>query len=309
MDDDDTSFVVTVTDSCGAAVSDTISVTINPAPGITFDSDGSGCYPYVFVAYSSLPDSIPIITWYWEFGDGTTSNDSGATSHAYTDSGTYDVTLTVVSAQGCAESYTEQGAATVFELPIADFVMTQNGTVLDPAVISELSPWVDFINTSTSNVDSVYWDFDDPASDSANTSSLFNPTHIFSDTGTYNVLLVVVTINGCIDSVRHEITIESEFILFAPSAFSPNQDGANDFFMPKGIGIQGETFELNIFDRWGDLIAKVVGEFSNDPMIGWDGRANNGEGVAQIDVYIWLIRTEDINGDAHEYVGHVTLLR
>ncbi|HIA07390.1 MAG TPA: T9SS type B sorting domain-containing protein, partial [Flavobacteriales bacterium] len=309
MDDDDTSFVVTVTDSCGAAVSDTVYVTVNPAPEITFDSDGFGCFPYVFVAYTSLPDSIPIVSWYWEFGDGTSSNDSGSTSHAYTDSGTYNVTLTVVSIQGCSESYTEQGAATVFELPTAEFIMTQNGSIIDPAVISELSPWVDFINTSSSNVDSVYWNFDDPASDSANTSSLFNPTHIFSDTGTYNVLLVVVTANGCIDSIRHEITVQGEFILFAPSAFTPNEDGDNDYFMPKGIGIQGETFELYIFDRWGDLIAKVLGEFSDDPMIGWNGRANDGEGTAQIDVYVWLIRTEDINGDAHEYVGHVTLLR
>jgi len=93
----------------------------------------------------------------------------------HTDAPAY-VTLTVVSIQGCSESYTEQGAATVFELPTAEFIMTQNGSIIDPAVISELSPWVDFINTSSSNVDSVYWNFDDPASDSANTSSLFNPT-------------------------------------------------------------------------------------------------------------------------------------
>jgi len=97
MDDDDTSFVVTVTDSCGAIVTDTVYVTVNPAPEITFDSDGSGCFPYVFVAYTSLPDSIPIASWYWDFGDGTNSNDSGATSHAYTDSGTYDVTTNDVS--------------------------------------------------------------------------------------------------------------------------------------------------------------------------------------------------------------------
>jgi len=203
----------------------------------------------------------------------------------------------------------EPGAATVFSLPTAEFIMTQNGSVIDPPVVSELSPWVDFVNASSNNVDSVSWNFDDPESGADNNSNLFNPTHVFSDTGNYNILLVVYTANGCIDSIRHWLTVEAEYILFAPNAFTPNADGDNDYFMPKGIGIEGETFEMYIFDRWGDLIAKVVGEFGDDPMIGWDGKANDGKSVAQIDVYVWLIRSEDVNGDAHEYVGHVTLLR
>ncbi|MCH8318799.1 MAG: hypothetical protein IIA88_09955, partial [Bacteroidetes bacterium] len=63
-------------------------------------------------------------------------------------------------------------------------------------------------------------------------------------------------------------------------------------------------------DRWGDLIATIEGEFDNgDLTIGWDGRANEGNDIAQMDVYVWLIRTEDIDGKNHEYIGHVTLLR
>ena len=79
--------------------------------------------------------------------------------------------------------------------------------------------------------------------------------------------------------------------------------------MPKGLGVDGEEFEMYIYDRWGDLIDKVTGVWSDDPNIGWDGHANEGESIAQNDVYVWLIRTQDFYGEEHEYIGHVTLLR
>jgi len=67
---------------------------------------------------------------------------------------------------------------------------------------------------------------------------------------------------------------------------------------------------MYIYDRWGDLIAKIEGLIDlEDSKIGWDGTANGGKNIAQQDVYVWLIRTEDLNGDSHEYIGHVTLIR
>ncbi|HIA07118.1 MAG TPA: T9SS type B sorting domain-containing protein, partial [Flavobacteriales bacterium] len=96
-------------------------------------------------------------------------------------------------------------------------------------------------------------------------------------------------------------------VLFTPNTFTPDGDGNNEFFFPKGIGIEEETFSFYIYDRWGDMVFKSEGSFTN--VIGWDGIANNGKETSQQDVFVWLIRTEDQNGNAHEYVGHVTLLR
>jgi len=185
----------------------------------------------------------------------------------------------------------------------------QNGSVLSPPVTSIFSPIIDFINSSSSNVDSVIWDFGDPFTGIDNESNLFNPSHEFSDTGTFTITLTVYTPEGCWDIITYELTIEGVYILFAPNSFTPNDDGDNDYFLPKGIGVSGENFEMYIYNRWGDLIAEVAGQFSDDPMIGWDGRANNGLLQAQIDVYVWLIKTEDINGIKHEYIGHVSLIR
>ena len=120
---------------------------------------------------------------------------------------------------------------------------------------------------------------------------------------------VVTSSEGCSDTIYDTLTVTGDYIIFAPNAFTPNGDGDNDFFFPKGIGVDGESFELYIFNRWGDLIATVTGIWSDEDGIGWDGHANVGDEQAQMDVYVWLIRTDDFSGATHEYVGHVTLLK
>jgi len=42
---------------------------------------------------------------------------------------------------------------------------------------------------------------------------------------------------------------------------------------------------------------------------GWDGKANGGDKVAQIDVYVWKINTQDYKGDSKQYVGTVTIVK
>ncbi len=155
-----------------------------------------------------------------------------------------------------------------------------------------------------------FWDFGD-----GDSITVQNPgfsgggaiPHTYTDPGIYNVLLMVQNQTGCYDTVVHPLIIEAEFVLFTPNTFTPDGDGNNEFFFPKGIGIEEETFSFYIYDRWGDMVFKSEGSFTN--VIGWDGIANNGKETSQQDVFVWLIRTEDQNGNAHEYVGHVTLLR
>ena len=98
--------------------------------------------------------------------------------------------------------------------------------------------------------------------------------------------------------------IKDEHILFAPNSFTPNGDGNNDSFIPEGVGIVKDDYQLLIFDRWGSLIFE-----SNDPKIGWDGRANNGNKLAQIDTYVWKVILTDNFGKQHSYHGHVNLIR
>ncbi|PCH93962.1 MAG: hypothetical protein COB85_06175, partial [Bacteroidetes bacterium] len=308
----DTTFYVTIEDYCSPPVNGSVTITVNPIPDANFIGYGEGCEPYVFVALPADPGTVPIQTWLWDFGDGSPiSNDPDSVSHVYTTSGVYDVTLVVISFNGCIDTVIQPGIADVYGLPTAEFIMSQNNLAADPMITSILSPNVDFTSTSSSNVDSLIWDFGDPNSGADNHSNSPNPSHMYTDTGTYVVTLIVFTEDPgrCPDTVQHIVVIEGEYILFAPSAFTPNGDFDNDYFMPKGLGVDGEEFEMYIYNRWGDLIDKVKGVWGDDPTLGWDGHANEGKKIAQNDVYVWLIRTQDYYGVDHEYIGHVTLLR
>jgi len=227
----------------------------------------------------------PPYTYNWQNGQST----STATGLCV---GT--TTVTVMGASGCTEntSYTVLQSPSV---PLADFEAAPNPTTLfDPAV--------SFTNLSLpdpNNLNSI-WDFGDNSN-----STLTDPIHVYEDTGTFYVQLLVYDINGCLDSITKIVIIEGTYILFVPSSFSPNDDGFNDYFIPKGIGIDNKDFQMYIFNRWGDQIYYT--DNVNEP---WNGRANNGSDKAQEDVYVWLIKTRDTGENVpHQYVGHVTLIR
>ena len=115
---------------------------------------------------------------------------------------------------------------------------------------------------------------------------------------------MVENANGCRDTITHSVWIQGEYFIFTPNAFTPdNQDGNNDVFIPKGIGIEND-FQMFIYDRWGNLIYET-----DDVDKPWDGRANGGRDIAPQDVYVWLVYVRDNLGKKHQYIGHVTLIR
>jgi gliding motility-associated-like protein len=60
------------------------------------------------------------------------------------------------------------------------------------------------------------------------------------------------------------ITLTYNRSLYAPNAFSPNNDGQNDVFRVKGKGVA--IYHLTIYNRWGQRIF-----VSNDMNTGWNG--------------------------------------
>lgn len=71
---------------------------------------------------------------------------------------------------------------------------------------------VNFSQSSTGSPDTWFWNFDDPASGVNNTSNLPNPTHTFSDTGVYNVKLLVSIGGQCSDSIIKQIRVYPGFL-------------------------------------------------------------------------------------------------
>lgn len=94
-----------------------------------------------------------------------------------------------------------------------------------------------------------------------------------------------------------------DYAYWIPNSFTPNNDGINDVWQPWGSVIDLESFDLKIFDRWGQLMFQ-----SNDPNLPWDGTGSGG----QIGVGVYAYRAyviEGITKERHELFGHVTVVR
>ncbi|MBI2968506.1 MAG: gliding motility-associated C-terminal domain-containing protein, partial [Bacteroidetes bacterium] len=293
-----TIFDVTVVDNCSLDDFTTMTVLVNPLPVVQFTADRmEGCEPLAvqFTDNSTVTGSS-IVSWQWDFGDNSGSALQNP-YHLYAQDGAYSVSLTVSSSAGCSASYTWLAMIWVYPLPDAFFIPK-------PRETTSINPIVNFTDQSTGTIAIWHWDFGDPGSSGSNISGVQNPSHEYSDTGTYVITLLVTTDRGCTDTYTDSIRIKNEYILFIPSAFTPNGDGDNEYFFPYVIGLNKDKFEFYIFDRWGDQIFH-----SDDVNKPWDGTANSGYNMSQQDVYIWYIRTEDLNGVDHEYIGHVTLVK
>ena len=284
-----TLYNVTVSDKCGTPpVSINIPVIVNQLPEVDFSpATISGCQP-LLVNFSDQTNSI-ISTYYWNFGDGGFDTSKEPT-HIYLDAGSYSINHIVTDIHGCIGKKVIAGAVKVFPFPAANFVSS-------PEVASIFTPQINFVDQS-SNATKWEWNFGDNSDYSLNQ----NPLHTYNDTGTYSIRLVTTSENGCVDTTYGKISIKGEFAIYIPNAFTPNGDGVNDFFSPLGIGVK--DFEMFIYDRWG---SKIFG--TEDILKGWNGRTMDGDILCQMDVYVYIIKTVDLSGNPHEYVGHISLVR
>jgi gliding motility-associated-like protein len=246
---------------------------------------GCGPLPVQFYDYSQSLDGN-IVAWNWNFGDGHSDTLQNPVN-IYYQSGVYNVSLTVTSEYGCVNTDTASNAIVVYPSPIAAFTP-------DPRETNILNPVINFINQS-SGMTTWNWDLGD-----GYTTTEFEPTHAYGDTGWYNVGLIVINSFGCRDTAYDKVYIAPITTFYIPNAFTPNNDGTNEIFDIKGINIINYT--LMIHDRWGELL------FEGDNQ-GWDGRVKNKSTQAKQDVYVYTVVAKDVFGKIHKMVGHVTLLR
>jgi gliding motility-associated-like protein len=111
-----------------------------------------------------------------------------------------------------------------------------------------------------------------------------------------------VTVDGC--SMTDTIIVTKDCYVEVPNVFTPNGDGVNDYFFPRRLLTKSlATFNLSIYNRWGQLIY----ETANLDGQGWDGAMN---GTPQpTGVYIYSIEATFKDGMIEQHKGNVTLLR
>lgn len=280
-------YTVEATDANGCEAEPVpVTVTVHPLPAVSFTADPErGCTP-VCVTFNNTGSNTNTISW--NFGDGQSGTDTEI-NHCYVEAGNYNIILSLTDSNGCSNTLAAPGLVQVHPNPVAAFTMTP------PSTAPVNSP-VLFHDKST-GADHWQWNFGDIMK---TFSSLQNPIFAYPEIGSYIVLLTATNNQGCVDTISQTIHIEPEFTLYIPNAFSPDNDGINDFFGPKGA--QFEDFEMEIFNRWGERIY-----YTTEIDKPWDGGYKNG--TAKQDVYIYKMGVKDFKEQVHYFVGEITLIK
>jgi large repetitive protein len=264
---------------------------------------GRGCQPYTAIFEDH---STGINGWFWDFGDGTTSNLPNPI-HTYSDPGKYDVSLIVNFGNTCFDTIQFADTIRVYPSPVADFIYT-----------SDLNQYVAGTVNFTSQTTPVtgaahWWDF----GDASGISEEKNPTHRYFVNGGKAVQLIVQNVYGCRDTTVKQIIPEYFEGLWVPSALSPESGvGEVQVFQPKGVGIK--QYKIQVFTQWGELLWESDRLENGQPIDHWDGMYN-GKIMPQ-DVYVWRCEAVFESGNIwngmpnkttgiKSKVGNVTLLR
>jgi len=275
-----TTYTVTGTNS-GCAGTASCVVTVNPSPNIQIITTNASCGMNNGSAIASGG-----MSYIWNDGQ-TTDTATGLASGNYT--------VTVTGINGCSASTD----VTIGQTPGPSASFSANPKQTNAYV------YITFHDNSTGDIISWQWDFGD-----GSTATDQNCIHQYGDTGTYTVTLIVTEANGCIDSVSDIIKIRDIFTLYIPNTFTPDGDGINDFFFPKGVNVDPDNYEMDIFDCWGNLMFRTTTWVSThgEP---WNGTKNNSGTFKNVvmGVYVYRILAKEIQGHKHEYLGRVTLIR
>ncbi len=94
--------------------------------------------------------------------------------------------------------------------------------------------------------------------------------------------------------------------VFIPNTFSPNGDGANDVFYPRGTGLF-TIKQARIFNRWGEEVFARYSFKANDKSLGWDG-TSKGQKMGS-DVYVYMIEIQCDNNSTLVYKGNIALIK
>lgn len=272
-------------------------IEVYPRPVIDFSANPAfGCQPLQvqFEDETVIPSPYNLAVWEWDLGSGTTSSQQEPylVYNPYIEPlevAVYDISLKVISGEGCADSLSYIEMITVYPKPHAKFETSPEyrATVVHP--LYEMD------DQSTINVVDWDWDFGD-----GGYAYEQSPEHLYSDTGTYEIQLIVATEHQCTDTISRMVKVEQEFHFYIPDAFTPNQDGRNDEF--RGYGEFFTNYQMSIYNRWGEEIFN-----SGIPENGWDGRYNGTP--VEVGVYVYHFVIRDWEGHEHAYRGGVSLLR
>jgi gliding motility-associated-like protein len=277
-------YSVTVTDANGCTGSNSINVlNAGNAPNLSLESTNTQCGAANGAISATVTGGQTPFSFLWS---------NGATTSQLQDvvAGNYE--LTVTDATGCSVSGNNLIEPS---LPLTMMFLEDTVSVI-AGQTTNLKP---LLSVADSTLKLISWS---PAN-ALSCSDCLNP--IANPTVSTSYQLIVTDKNDCSTTgkVFVEVIDTKPVDFYIPNAFSPNDDGVNDFFeinLPSGI----EFKTMQIFDRWGELVFQ-----SNNPQNAWDG-SYKGK-LMPLEVYIYVLNYASSRAVEKElsFSGDVTVIR
>ena len=215
--------------------------------------------------------------------DGSVSWSTGAIGKqiAIAQAGTYQVTAT----NECGSTSTvfqvaAENPLPPFRLAVTDTTSCLNGQFV-PVLLTAPAGYPNYIWSTNENTNSII-------ATQANTYTVSSENICGSVRGS-------IEVSNC--SPNHYI----------PNIFTPNGDGSNDYFTLYANGAIRRISQLQIFDRYGELVFSKSDFAPNADYQGWDGSFRGQPAAA--DVYIYVAKVEYATGATEIYKGDMTLAR
>lgn len=273
--DEPSQVVVFVEDECGNIGADEISLNIPATPiELQMSLDTAICLGENAQLIANASGGAGNLTYFW-----TTIQSSGLSQWVSPEETT---TFEVVVFDECGNSTQDEVTIGVEDV-VANFDFDYVGNY-----------GLQLINNSINGFD-YYWEFDD-----GEISNAENPFHSYTDVTEHEIILYVAGELGCIDSIANWFIPEMN--LYVPTAFTPNNDGVNDFFKVEGHDIY--SYDIWIINRWGQEVWH-----SNNIDDVWVGNYKGRNHFVPDDVYTYYVKAVGIRENGIEQTGTVTLYR
>jgi gliding motility-associated-like protein len=178
---------LTVTNAAGCKASVAQNLTLS-APSVTIyevppGSQSRVCLVPVTKTLAWIQPAIPVVSWSWDFGDGTSSTDANPT-HTWTAPGQYSAVLHWTDANGCTGTSANSILVIISPGMNLDFETAQTTVCAGTNVVFTSA------SLQAANPTNINWDFGDGGSN-------FQPNHVYTTPGVYTVTLSASNTGGC----------------------------------------------------------------------------------------------------------------
>jgi gliding motility-associated-like protein len=227
----------------------TKTVIVNPLPVANFNTSVPSCETRsITFTDVSIANAGSLVKWTWDYGDGSNAvlNTNVPFTHVYTSAGTYTVTLKVETNKGCA--------STVLTKPVVINARPKAGFISPAICLTDpAAPFIDTSHITSGTIAGWNWNFGD-----GGTSTVQNPSHLYSAVGNYTATVIVTSDRGCKDTISQSFSVNGAIPIAGFTVQNPNTLCSN----------QTVTLTDASTVNFGRLIRiEIYWDYTNDPTL------------------------------------------